>query len=110
MPKSDKYLKFFLSPGEMTSSKKSEYDYGVTGINSFFDSFNKPIILKTVIKPGEKYVFNSGVVFYPGFGVASAKLFTSISSDTTRLTLFYSISIGSDSLSIPCGEIIFKNN
>ena len=108
MPNSDKYLKFFLPPDEISSTKNSEYNYGEKGIKSFFDGTTRSINLKTLIKPGEKYLFNSGVFFYPGYGVARARLFTSTSKDTAKLALSYSVSIGSNSLSIPCGEIILK--
>jgi hypothetical protein len=109
MPESDKHLKLFLPPGAMTFAKEIEYDYGVTEIQSFLDTgLNRPTTLKTVIKPKEEYMFNTGALFYPGNGLARAKLLTSSRTDVAKLDLSYSISIGASTLSIPCGQIVFK--
>ncbi len=42
----------------MTVDKLSSYNYGITGLRSFFDSnFNKPTGLQTKINPNEEHFF-----------------------------------------------------
>jgi len=45
LPSPDSYFKLFLPPDTMKLDKKSKYDYGVTGLKSFFSGFN--IMLRT---------------------------------------------------------------
>lgn len=99
----DSYIKLFLLPDTMTLEKESLYNYGVTGLKSFFDtSFNKPTMLQRTINPNEACLFYVTMLSYQARGTVRAGFVLK------EQDLFYRFSIDRDSVLIPCGNIILK--
>lgn len=106
-PSSNGYFKLFLPPDTMTLAKESLYDYGATGLLSFFDTgLHKSTRLQKTINPKEEHLFYIALLMggEPNKGVVRTGL---VLKDNA---LFYKISIGGhiDSALIPCGHIISK--
>ncbi len=105
-PSPDSYVKLFLPPNTMTLDKVSLYDYGATGLISFFDtSLNKSTMLQKTINPKEEYLFYIALLMQvPDNGPVRTEI---VLKDKD---LFYKISIVPhfDSVLIPCGHIIIK--
>lgn len=126
-PKSDNAVRVFLLGDTTTVDKPDDYNFGVTGIESFLDTdLNKPTLLKITIKPKEEYVLHIGALFDLLPGRSLSKLFIkgqdiNVSflpvqptepeiKDRNKLELVYGIGINPPhnySL-IPCGHIVFK--
>lgn len=115
---SDSYLKVFLLPDTMTLEKVPLYNYGVTGLRSLLDTgLNKPSMLQRTINPKEECLFYIAAVRYavphqertgrtglhPGGGVLRTGFVLK------EQDLFYRINIDLDSVLIPCGQLVFKN-
>ena len=97
----DTYFKLFLPSHTMTFDKEPLFDYGFTGVKSFFDSsFNKPTRLQRTIDPKGECLFYVATLYNQGVdGVVRAALVLK------GHDLFYSIT----DEEIPCGQIVFKN-
>ena len=128
LPKSNSYLRVFLLGDTLTIDKPDDYNFGVTGVESFLHTgLNKPTMLKITIKPKEEYVLHIGILFDLMPGRALSKLFidgqdpnvsflpvNTAKSDTknrNKLNLVYGIGINppKNYSLIPCGQIVFKN-
>lgn len=103
LPKSKGFVKVFLFPLSMTPDKQDEYDFGITGLNSFFDTeLNKPTNMKISIPSKKDYVFYIGVLLYEANGVARAKF------NANENKLQYTINITDSSTlsaTINCGQL-----
>ncbi|QHV96494.1 hypothetical protein [Spirosoma endbachense] len=100
------YFKLFLPPDTMTLAKESLYDYGATGLLTFFDtSLHKSTRLQKTVNPKEEYLFYTALLMHvPDNGPVRTGI---VLNDKD---LFYKVSIGGqlDSALIPCGHIIYK--
>jgi hypothetical protein len=100
----DYHVKFFVPLDTMTVPKEILYNYGVTGLESFLEGFNKPPVLQRSIKPEQECFFYIGAIVYPHpSGVARASLTLQGQDLLYKIT---GISPQLDSLSIPCGHIV----
>lgn len=106
-PASNGYYRLFLPPDTMTLAKESLFDYGATGLLSFFDAgLHKSTRLQKTINPKEEHLFYIALLMggAPNNGPARTEL---VLKDNV---LFYKVSIGGliESALIPCGHIISK--
>jgi hypothetical protein len=101
----ESYVKIVLPKESMNVEKEQLLDYGLTNLQSLLnDESNRLIILKKKIGPKEDYYFYITVFIHiDGRGSARAKF------ELKEKELFYKISIGSDTIIFPCGNLDFKN-
>jgi hypothetical protein len=105
-PSPDSYLRIFLPTEKMTLDKVQLGDYGLTNLKSFLDAeFNKASALQRTINPKEEYLFYTAILFYQARGTTRTA-FVMKGQD-----LFFRISVDPDvdSVLIPCGQLVFKN-
>lgn len=107
-PPPDNYLKLFLLPDAMRVDKLSSYNYGITGLRSFFDNnFDKPTGLQTKINPNEEYFFYvTTLIHMPDQrGPITAEVVLE------EQNLFYKVSVtGIGTKLIPIGQLVFKKS
>jgi hypothetical protein len=57
----------------MTLDKQYLYNYGATGLKSFFDrNFNKPTMFQTTINPNKARLFYTAALFHQAGGIQNA--------------------------------------
>jgi hypothetical protein len=101
------YYKLFLPPDTMTIAKKSLFDYGATGLQSFLDtSLYQSSQLQKTINPNEEFFFYTALLMGGAPNQGSVRAGVVLKNKD----LFYKVSLGGqlDSTLIPCGHIIFK--
>lgn len=101
----ESYVKIVLPRESMNSEKEQLFDYGLTNLQSILNDESKQLsILNKKISPNEDYFFYVTVFIHiDGSGSARAKF------ELKDTELFYKISMGSDTVLIPCGSLVFKN-
>jgi len=88
----------------MSSEKIDQFDHGLSNLKGFLDAgFYEPSLLEKTINPKEEYLFYISVLIYQARGIARSALVMK------GQDVFYQISIDQNSVSIPCGQITFKN-
>ena len=105
-PSSGNYFKFFLPSDSITTGKLSSYNYGITGLKSFFDTnFDKATQLQKTIGPNEESIFYVALlVDAPDQG---GPIRTQLILNQQEL--FYSISIEPlGTKLIPCGQLLLS--
>lgn len=104
VPSPDAYMKVFLPPDTMTQDKEALFDYGATGLKSFYNTvLHTPTMLQRTINPKEAYVFYIVVLRHKGVGGTPRGGLV-----LKEQGLFYKISPEFGSALIPCGQIVFK--
>jgi hypothetical protein len=100
-PAADAYFKVLLPPDTMSIDKVILYDYGATGLKSFFDTgLNNPTMLRRTVNPKEEFFFYTCVLTTHSYGAVRAGLVMS------GQNLFYKI-VGLGPHLIPCGKLEF---
>ena len=99
------YIKIVLPKETMHLGRVQLYDYGLTNLQSLFNiETNQISVLKKTINPKEEYLFYVTVFIHLGqYGAVRAKF------ELKDQDLFYKISMGADTILIPCGSLDFKN-
>lgn len=112
-PPDNNYFRLFFPSDTMTVNKLSSYNYGITGLRSFFDSnFNKPTGLKTKINPNEEYFFYVTMLMQMPNQRDSQRWEgpTRAGIVLKEQNLFYKVSVGSlGTKLIPIGQFVLKN-
>lgn len=102
----ESYFKVYLPSDTMTHEKQYSYDYGASGLKTFWDhNSSKPALLQRTINAKEEYLFYVAVLFHKVDGVIRTGLVLK------GRQLFYRINgigLELDSALIPCGQILFK--
>lgn len=98
------HIQIVLPTEPMTSEKISMIDYGLLNLKDFLDSeFGEPRSIVKKINPKEDDYFYITVLIHEARGSARSSIILKEGE------LFYQLSIGKNSVIIPCGKIRFNN-
>jgi len=102
----DSHIKIVLPKETMNDGKVQLFDYGLTNLQSLVnDRSNQVSVLKRELHPKEEHIFYVAVFIHIERSGSARAAFVLKDQD-----VFYKISMGADTVLIPCGSIRFQND